>query len=102
DRVREVFLMKRKATPREVINLAMNQTLSRTVMTSFSVLFVVVSLYLFGGETLRSFSAAIILGVCVGTYSSLFVSGTSAYDMKLTAQDLMPPQRDDSELDAIP
>ena len=63
DRVREVFLRERKATPTEVLNTALNQTLSRTLMTSFSVLFVVVSLYLFGGETLKGFSLAIIVGV---------------------------------------
>jgi preprotein translocase subunit SecF len=102
DRVREVFLLMRKASPREVMNAALNQTLSRTLMTSVSVLFVVMSLYLFGGETLRSFSIAIILGVLIGTYSSIFVAGALSYEMKLKAQDLMPVKKEDDEVDALP
>lgn len=102
DRVREVFLLMRKATPTEVLNAALNQTLSRTLMTSFSVLFVVVSLYVFGGETLKGFSIAIIVGVVVGTYSSIFVAGTLALDMGVKAQDLMTVKKEDPELDALP
>ncbi len=102
DRVRELFLLMRKSTSYEVLNAAVNQTLSRTLMTSFSVLFVVVSLYAFGGETLKSFSLAIIIGVFVGTYSSVFISAALALDMKLKAQDLMPIRKDDPELDALP
>jgi len=102
DRVREVFLGTRKGSPREMINLAVNQTLSRTLMTSFSVLFVVVSLYLFGGETLKGFSVAIIVGVLIGTYSSIFVAASLTYDMKLKPQDLMEIKKSDPELDALP
>jgi preprotein translocase subunit SecF len=102
DRVREVFLEMRKGTPREMINLAVNQTLSRTLMTSFSVLFVVVSLYLYGGETLKGFSIAIIAGVFIGTFSSIFIAAALAYDMKLTPEDLMTVKKDDPELDALP
>lgn len=102
DRVREVFLEKRKLTPYQVLNTALNQTLSRTLMTSFSVLFVVVSLYLFGGETLKGFSLAIIVGVFTGTYSSIFVAGALALDMKVKAQDLMSIKKEDPELKAMP
>ena len=102
DRVREVFLGTRKGSPIEMLNLAVNQTLSRTLMTSFSVLFVVVSLYLFGGETLKGFSIPIIVGVLIGTYSSIFVAASLAYDMKLKAQDLMDIKKSDPELDALP
>jgi preprotein translocase subunit SecF len=102
DRVREVFLGTRKGSPIEMLNLAVNQTLSRTLMTSFSVLFVVVSLYLFGGETLKGFSLAIIIGVVIGTYSSIFVAASLAYDMKLKPQDLMDIKKSDPELDALP
>lgn len=102
DRVREVFLLMRKASSTEVLNTAINQTLSRTVMTSFSVLFVVVSLYLFAGATLEGFSIAIIIGVLIGTYSSIFVAGALAHDMKLKAQDLMTIKKEDPELDALP
>jgi preprotein translocase subunit SecF len=102
DRVREVFLLMRKATPTEVLNKAINETLSRTLMTSFSVLFVVVSLYLFAGETLAGFSIAIIIGVLVGTYSSIFVAGALALDMGVKALDLMEVKKEDPELDALP
>lgn len=102
DRVREVFISTRKGTPAEMLDAAVNQTLSRTLMTSFSTLFVVGALYLFGGEALKGFSIAIIVGVVVGTFSSIFVSAALALDMKLKPLDLMPPQRDDEELDAIP
>jgi preprotein translocase subunit SecF len=102
DRVREVFLGTRKGSPKEMLNLAVNQTMSRTLMTSFSVLFVVVSLYLFGGETLKGFSLAIIVGVLVGSYSSIFVAASLAYDMKLKPQDLMDIKKSDPELDALP
>jgi preprotein translocase subunit SecF len=102
DRVREVFHTKRKASTAEMLDAALNQTLSRTLMTSFSTLFVVASLYIFGGETLQGFAAAIIVGVVVGTYSSIFIAAALALDLKLTAADLMPQQKDDSEVDALP
>ena len=103
DRVREIFLGTRKgASNKDMLNQAVNQTLSRTLMTTFSVLFVVVSLYLFGGETLKGFSAAIIAGVFVGTYSSIFVGVALAYDMKLKPQDLLEIKKSDPELDALP
>ena len=85
-----------------MLNKAINETLSRTLMTSFSVLFVVVSLYLFAGETLAGFSIAIIIGVLVGTYSSIFVAGSLALDMGVKALDLMEIKKEDPELDALP
>ncbi len=102
DRVREVFQRMRKATPMQVLNAAVNETLSRTLMTSFSTLFVVGSLYVVGGDALKGFSMAIIVGVVVGTFSSIFIAAALALDLKLKATDLMPPQKDTSELDAIP
>jgi preprotein translocase subunit SecF len=102
DRVREVFHTKRKASTAEMLDASLNQTLSRTLMTSFSTLFVVASLYIFGGETLKGFSAAIVVGVVVGTYSSIFVAAAFALDLKLTAADLMPQQKDEAEVDALP
>jgi preprotein translocase subunit SecF len=102
DRVREVFHLKRKDEPAAVVNLAINQTLSRTLMTSFSTLFVVGALYLFGGEALKGFSIAIIVGVFVGTYSSIFIAGALALDMKLNVRDIFPPQEEKDEVDALP
>lgn len=102
DRVREVFHAMRNATPAQVIDAAVNQTLSRTIMTSFSTLFVVVSLFVFGGEALKGFSIAIILGVFVGTFSSIFIAGALALDMNLNYRDLVPERKKDDELDALP
>jgi len=102
DRVREVFHIQRKASSAEIVNNAINQTLSRTLMTSFSTLFVVGSLYIFGGEALKGFSVAIIVGVIVGTYSSIFVAGSLALDMKLTLRDILPPPEEKDEVDALP
>jgi preprotein translocase subunit SecF len=102
DRVREEFQKGRKATPIQVLNAAVNQTLSRTVMTSFCTMFVVASLYIFGGEALKGFSAAILVGIVVGTFSSIFIAAALALDMNLKAVDLMPPQEKDQEVDAMP
>lgn len=102
DRVREVFHLKRKMSSAEVLDAAVNQTLSRTLMTSFSTLFVVGALYAVGGETLQGFAAAIFVGVIIGTYSSIFISSAVALDLKLTATDLMPQQKERSEIDALP
>jgi preprotein translocase subunit SecF len=102
DRVREAFHSMRKATPMQVLDAAVNQTLSRTVMTSFCTMFVVVALYVFGGEALKGFSMAIMVGIVVGTFSSIFIAAALALDLKLSARDLMPPQEKTSEIDALP
>jgi len=101
DRVREEFQRARNASPMQVLNTAVNRTLSRTVMTSFCTMFVVASLYIFGGEALKGFSAAILVGIVVGTFSSIFIAAALALDMKLKAIDLMPPQ-EKQEVDALP
>jgi preprotein translocase subunit SecF len=90
DRVRESFRRVRKGTPTEIMNLSINQTLSRTVMTSGLALIAVIALYLFGGETLKGFSLAFILGIIIGTYSSIYVAGAVALAMGLNRQDLLP------------
>jgi len=90
DRVRENFRRVRKGTPLEIMNLSINQTLSRTIMTSALTLLVVVALYFFGGESLHGFSLALIIGIIVGTYSSIFVAGALALTMGLSRLDLAP------------
>lgn len=90
DRVRENFRKVRKETPKEIMNLSINQTLSRTIMTSTLTLIVVVALYFLGGESLRGFSLALIIGIIVGTYSSIFVAGALALSMGLSRADLAP------------
>ena len=102
DRVRENFQSMRKASSEEIMDASINQTLSRTIITSGATLLVVVVLLIEGGETLRGFSWALTIGIIVGTYSSIYVAGALALEMKLSAVDLMPPQRDPSKIDAMP
>ncbi|MFL6575203.1 MAG: protein translocase subunit SecF [Povalibacter sp.] len=102
DRVRENFHSMRKAGSEEIMDASINQTLSRTVITSGATLLVVVVLLIEGGETLRGFSWALSIGIIVGTYSSIYVAGALALEMKLSARDLMPPQDKSSEVDAMP
>lgn len=102
DRVRENFHTMRKAAPEQIMDASINQTLSRTVITSGATLLVVVVLLLEGGETLRGFSSALTIGIIVGTYSSIYVAGALALEMKLSARDLMPPQDKKDEVDAMP
>ncbi|MCJ7451954.1 MAG: protein translocase subunit SecF, partial [Steroidobacteraceae bacterium] len=102
DRLRERFLSMRKGTPEQVINTAVNETLSRTIMTSFITLLTVLALLFFGGEILRGFSVALTIGIVVGTYSSIYIASALALDFKLTALDLMPAQRDKDAIDDMP
>jgi len=101
DRVRERLLSMRKAPPIEVMNRAINETLSRTLMTSGTTSIVVVALLLFGGEALRGFATALVIGILVGTYSSIYVAGAAALDFGLSQRDLMPPEKKE-EADALP
>ncbi len=93
DRVRENFRKVRKGTPTEIMNLSVNQTLSRTIMTSGLTLLVVVVLFIFGGEMLRWFSLALIIGIVIGTYSSIYVAGSLSILMGLEKQHLLPPEK---------
>jgi preprotein translocase subunit SecF len=100
DRVRENFRRIRKGTPTEIMNLSINQTLSRTIMTSGLTLLVVVALFLFGGEMLHGFALALIIGIVVGTYSSIYVAGALAVMMGLDRASLLPAVK--KELDGLP
>lgn len=91
DRIRENFRMLRKAELLENINISTTQTLLRTMATSVSTLLAVGALMVFGGENLWGFSLALLIGVGVGTYSSVFVAGTLLVWLKLTRDDLIPP-----------
>jgi len=90
DRIRENFRKVRRSTPLEIMNLSINQTLSRTIMTSLLTLLVIIALLCFGGPSLFGFSTAFFLGIIIGTYSSIFVSGALALLLGLSKQDLMP------------
>ncbi len=89
DRIRENFRRLRKATSKSVINTSINQTLSRTIVTSFTTLLVLVALFLFGGEVIHSFSIALLVGVIVGTYSSIYVASSSLLALNVSKEDLM-------------
>jgi preprotein translocase subunit SecF len=102
DRIRERFLSMRKGTPEQVMDAAINETLSRTIMTSGTTLITVLALLFFGGEILRSFATALAIGIVVGTYSSIYVASALALDLKLTARDLMPVQREKDAVDDMP
>ncbi|MBS9725084.1 protein translocase subunit SecF [Stutzerimonas stutzeri] len=91
DRIRENFRMLRKAELLENINISTTQTLLRTMATSVSTLLAVGALMVFGGENLWGFSLALLIGVGVGTYSSVYVAGTLLVWLKLTRDDLIPP-----------
>lgn len=93
DRVRENFRKVRKGTPLEIMDLSINQTLSRTIMTSGLTLLVVIALIIFGGNTLALFAWALLIGIVIGTYSSIYVAGSLAIAFGLDRSSLMPAQR---------
>jgi preprotein translocase subunit SecF len=102
DRIRENLLRVRKTATEEVINLSINQMLARTLMTSGTTLLVLLALFLLGGEAIYGFSVALIVGIVVGTYSSIYVASPTAIALELTAADLLPAEKDTGELDQLP
>jgi preprotein translocase subunit SecF len=99
DRIRENFRKLRKRTAVEVVNLSINQTLSRTIMTSATTLLVVLSLCIFGGTMIHSFALALVIGIVVGTYSSIYVAGALAVALGLDRRNFLAPVR---EIDSRP
>lgn len=102
DRVRENFRKFRETSPAEVFNISLNQTLSRTLVTSLTTLLVLTALFIFGGETIHSFATALIIGILIGTYSSIFVASPITLALGITKEDLMPVQKEGEELDTMP
>ncbi|MGI9335944.1 MAG: protein translocase subunit SecF [Gammaproteobacteria bacterium] len=102
DRIRENFRVMRKGSPTDVVNRSLNQTLSRTVMTSLTTLLVLIALFFLGGELIHSFATALIMGVVIGTYSSIYVASTTVLALGVSKADLMPVQKEGVELDARP
>lgn len=92
DRVRENLRLMRNADLEHVINVSTTQTLARTLATSITTLLVLLALYWFGGESIRGFALALIVGIVVGTYSSIYVSNGLLINLKLTREDLIPAQ----------
>jgi preprotein translocase subunit SecF len=102
DRVRENFRTMRKGTPIEIFNASLNQTLSRTLITSLTTLLVLAALFFLGGSLIHEFATALIVGVIVGTYSSIYVASTTALALGVIKSDMMPVQKEGSEADARP
>ena len=101
DRIRENFRTQRELNPQEMIDLSLNQTLGRTVVTSFTTLLVLFALFIFGGEMIKGFSLALILGVLVGTYSSIYVVANMLMSLTLTQEDLALPEPEGVDFDEI-
>ena len=103
DRIRDNLRKMRKATPAVVVNTSINETLSRTIMTSATTLLVVLAMFFLGGPELYGFSLALILGILVGTYSSIYVASTVALDLGMNRADIMPKDKETGEpLDNLP
>jgi preprotein translocase subunit SecF len=95
DRIRENFRGIRNGEPLEIMNVSLNQVLERTLLTSGTTLLVLSALFFLGGEAIRPFSVALLVGIFVGTYSSIYVASALALELKLTLADLMPPKKED-------
>jgi len=99
DRIRENFRIERDASSEETVNLSINQTLGRTIITSFTTLLVLFALFIFGGELIRGFSLALIIGVLIGTYSSIYVVANILMSLSITQDDLAVPEPEGAEFD---
>ena len=102
DRIRENFRSERALGSEDLINLSLNQTLSRTVITSLTTLLVLFALFFFGGEAVRGFSLGLIIGVLIGTYSSLYIVTTILISLNLSQEDMAVPDIEGAEFDDMP
>ncbi len=102
DRIRENFRRLRKGSPIEMVNASLNQTLSRTLITSLTTLLVLFSILFIGGDSTQGFAIALIIGVVIGTYSSIYIASNVIIYMNVTREDLMIPVKEGAELDDLP
>ena len=102
DRIRENFRIQREMEPQAMIDLSLNQTLGRTIVTSLTTLLVLFALFIFGGEMIKGFSLALILGVLVGTYSSIYVVANMLMSLTLIQDDLAIPEPEGADFDELP
>lgn len=100
DRIRENFRVIRRGSPVEVVNTSVNQTLSRTLITALTTLLVLIALLVLGGEAVATFSIALIVGIVIGTYSSIYVASAAALMLDVSQQDLIPVKVE--EIDSMP
>jgi preprotein translocase subunit SecF len=102
DRIRENFRLIKQQGAEAIMNTSINQMLGRTVITSLTTLMVLFALLLLGGEAVRGFSLALIIGIFVGTYSSIYTASASALALDVTTDDLMPKKVDKESIDDLP
>ena len=102
DRIRENFRTERVLEPIDMVDLSLNQTLGRTIVTSLTTLLVLFALFIFGGELIRGFSLALIIGVLIGTYSSIYVVANMLMSLTLTQEDLAVPEPEGADFDGMP
>jgi len=101
DRIRENLRIIRRASPSEVIDISLTETLGRTLVTSLTTLLVLAALALFGGEMIFGFAVALLVGVAVGTYSSIYVAAATLLQLKVSKEDVMVPEREGAEQDGL-
>jgi preprotein translocase subunit SecF len=102
DRVRENFRKMRRGTPTEIMNTSVNQTLSRTILTSLTTLLVVLTLLIIGGEVINGFATALLVGVLIGTYSSIFIANPAVLVLGISREDMLPVKKEGAEADTLP
>ncbi len=102
DRIRENFRLMRNKSTEEIMNISVNVTLSRTIMTSLTVILVLVSLFFLGGEIIHNFSIVLLFGVFFGTYSSIFIASPMALLLGISPEDLMIPVKEGADIDRTP
>ena len=102
DRIRENFLSTRHIDPSRIVNDALNQTLSRTIMTSVTTLLVLLALFFLGGEIIHGFAFALLIGVLIGTYSSIYVASSMILALGISKEDMLPSEKEEKEIDARP
>lgn len=102
DRIRENFRNFRKMDTQTIMNISINETLSRTIITSLTVVLVLISLVLLGGEVIHNFAVALLFGVVIGTYSSICIASPIALMLGVGPEDLMVPVKEGAHLDGMP
>jgi preprotein translocase subunit SecF len=102
DRIRENFTKLRGATSEESMNTSVNEMLARTIITGLTTLVVLIALLVLGGQSVRPFSIALIVGIVVGTYSSIYTASATALMLHVNAKDLLPPEIDPDLVDDLP
>ena len=102
DRIRENFRKMRKGQPLDIVNNSLNQTLSRTIMTSVTTAIVVLALFILGGQSIHGCALVLLVGIIVGTYSSIYVASAAVLALGVSKEDLMPVKKEGAEVDSLP